>query len=125
GAGSDHPPGGARQGEGGLRAGARLRHQARLGADEGAAPTDPPGDAAEADTGAVGGAAEEVPDHRRGHARARYAPSPPRRCGGHASSSTELSITSNRALPRRRELLLLPPRRLSSAPAYRGSARSS
>src|SRR5262249_41535343 len=76
GAGANDPPGGAREGEGELRAGARLWRQARLATDEGTAPADPAGDAAEAGAGAFGNTVEEVPDHRRGNARARHAPSP-------------------------------------------------
>src|SRR5207253_11001172 len=83
----------ARRGPGRARASQGLRHEARLGADEGAPPADSAGDPAETHAGAIRGAAEEVPDAAgvapRDDARAFR----PRRTAGrrHTASVTELT----------------------------------
>src|SRR5437870_178011 len=83
----------ARQDPGRARAGQGVRHEARLGADEGAPPADSAGDPAETHAGAIRGAAEEVPDAAgvapRDDARAFR----PRRTAGrrHTASVTELT----------------------------------
>src|SRR5580700_4624351 len=90
GTGADRPAGRARQDADGLRAGQGLGHQAGLDADEGAAPADPAGDAAAADAGTVGAAAEEIPGPAEVNARAL--PPPPRSAAGGRSSARRAGL---------------------------------
>src|SRR5205823_10107806 len=119
--GAGDPAGGARQNPGRPRAGHDVRHRARCTADAGPAPTDQAGNPAEAHTGALARAAEEVPD-AAGDARRDEAPLRARRTPGqpeHAAPRTELSAPRAECAgasrsPRARQLAQLVPAALAA-----------